>query len=185
MMKRWIIGVTGLAALGAVAAAQAQDRGPGGPFHGGPEERGAGRWGVLSPADREAFTDARIAALHAGVKLTADQEKLWPPVEEAIRNLAKVRRDSQQSGRERFAAFRETGERDLIGGIRFIAERQASMSQALTKLADAATPLYGSLDDAQKRRLGILSRGLGPRMGMGMQGGPGREGPGREGPGPR
>ena len=32
-------------------------------------------------ADIAAFGDARIAALHAGLKLTADQEKLWPPVE--------------------------------------------------------------------------------------------------------
>ncbi|MGC2052775.1 MAG: hypothetical protein WA665_04635, partial [Pseudolabrys sp.] len=47
--------------------------------------------------DIAAFGDARIAALHAGLKLTAEQEKLWPPVESALRDLAKQRS-------ERFAA---------------------------------------------------------------------------------
>jgi hypothetical protein len=44
----------------------------------------------LSDADRAAFLDARIAALHAGLTLTADQEKLWPAVESAIRDTSKV-----------------------------------------------------------------------------------------------
>ncbi len=47
----------------------------------------------LSPEDRAAFTDARIAAVHAGLKLNADQEKLWPPVETAVRDFAKLRFD--------------------------------------------------------------------------------------------
>ena len=42
-------------------------------------------WGFghmrMNPEDRAAFADARIAAVHAGLKLTPDQEKLWPPVE--------------------------------------------------------------------------------------------------------
>ena len=45
------------------------------------------------PEDRAAFTDARIAAVHAGLKLTPDQEKLWPPVEAAVRDFAKMRID--------------------------------------------------------------------------------------------
>src|SRR5450755_4672525 len=47
----------------------------------------------MSPEDRAAFTDARIAAVHAGLKLNADQEKLWPPVETAVRDFAKMRID--------------------------------------------------------------------------------------------
>src|SRR5512141_3351821 len=47
----------------------------------------------MSPEDRAAFTDARIAAVHAGLKLNADQEKLWPPVESAVRDFAKIRID--------------------------------------------------------------------------------------------
>src|ERR1700687_5521928 len=47
----------------------------------------------MSPEDRAALTDARIAAVKAGLKLTPDQEKLWPPVEAAVRDLAKLRID--------------------------------------------------------------------------------------------
>src|SRR5579872_5200250 len=47
----------------------------------------------LSPEDRAAMLDARIAAVHAGLKLTPDQDKLWPPVEAAVRDFAKLRMD--------------------------------------------------------------------------------------------
>src|SRR5882672_9704312 len=52
-------------------------------------------WGYgqmrMNPEDRAAYADARIAAVHAGLKLTADQEKLWPPVEAAVKEFAKLR----------------------------------------------------------------------------------------------
>ena len=47
----------------------------------------------MSSEDRAAFADARIAAVKAGLKLTPDQEKLWPPVEAAVRDFAKLRID--------------------------------------------------------------------------------------------
>src|SRR3979490_73369 len=47
----------------------------------------------MGPEDRAAFPDARIAAVKAGLKLTPDQEKLWPPVETAVRDFAKLRID--------------------------------------------------------------------------------------------
>src|ERR1700761_4818362 len=47
----------------------------------------------MNPEDRAALTDARIAAVHAGLKLSADQEKLWPPLETAVRDFVKVRID--------------------------------------------------------------------------------------------
>jgi hypothetical protein len=43
----------------------------------------------FSPEDRAAFLDARIAALKAGLELNAEQEKNWPPLESAMRDLAK------------------------------------------------------------------------------------------------
>ena len=46
-----------------------------------------------SAEDVAAFTDARVAGLKAGLKLTAEQEKNWPAVETAIRDLAKERAD--------------------------------------------------------------------------------------------
>ena len=41
---------------------------------------GASRW-QPSAADIKAFTDARVAALKAGLELTVEQEKNWPAVE--------------------------------------------------------------------------------------------------------
>src|SRR4051812_1416517 len=49
-------------------------------MRGGMDRRGMGMMGRFSPEDIEAFTDARIAAMHAGLKLSADQEGMWPPV---------------------------------------------------------------------------------------------------------
>ena len=42
----------------------------------------------LSAADLEHLTDARIEIVKAALQLTPDQEKLWPPIEEAIRARA-------------------------------------------------------------------------------------------------
>jgi hypothetical protein len=44
-----------------------------------------------SAEDISAFTDARIAALKAGLRLTPDQEKNWPAFESAVRDMAKAR----------------------------------------------------------------------------------------------
>ena len=52
-----------------------------------------GRGFRASAEDVAAFTDARVAGLKAGLKLTAEQEKNWPAVETAIRDLAKDRGD--------------------------------------------------------------------------------------------
>ena len=44
-----------------------------------------------SAEDMAAFTDARIAALKAGLELTPDQEKNWPAFEQAVRDAAQMR----------------------------------------------------------------------------------------------
>lgn len=44
-----------------------------------------------SVEDIGAFAEARIAALHAGLGLTAEQERDWPTVENSLRDLAKWR----------------------------------------------------------------------------------------------
>ena len=35
-------------------------------------------------ADRETMLDAKLAGMKAGLRLTTDQEKLWPPFESAV-----------------------------------------------------------------------------------------------------
>jgi len=106
--------------------------------------------------DITAFGDARIAALHAGLKLSAEQEKNWPAVESALRDLAKQRS-------ERFAARANADHpRDPIERLTLRADVMGQRAAALKKLADAAGPLYKSLDDSQKRRFVMLAR-LGAR----------------------
>ena len=110
----------------------------------------------MSPEDRAAFADARIAAVHAGLKLNADQEKLWPPVESAVRDFAKLRIDRANA---RMNAKPDDAQKpdDPVARLRERADNMATSAAALKKIADAADPLYKTLDDGQKRRLAILT----------------------------
>ena len=127
----------------------------------------------ISPQDRTAFADARIAAVHAGLTLTPDQEKLWPPVEQAVRDFAKLRIDRanarMQSGKDDADdAHEQQAPVDPVTRLRSRADRMAETAAALKKIADAADPLYKTLDDGQKRRLMFLTH-----MGHGFGGGMG------------
>jgi hypothetical protein len=137
----------------------------------------------MSMEDRAAFLDAKIASVKAGLKLTSDQEKLWPPVETAVRDFAKQRmalanarateRDARRADRDQKgpqdnaapgdkAAVDQT--RDPVARLRERADRMAETATGLKKIADAADPLYKTLDEGQKRRLSLLTR-MGGRHG--------------------
>lgn len=115
----------------------------------------------MNPEDRAAFIDARIAAVHAGLKLNADQEKLWPPVEAAVREFAKLRIDRANARMNAGPGDTDRPE-DPIARLRQRAEDMGASSAALKKIADAADPLYKTLDEGQKRRLAVLTRHRGP-----------------------
>src|SRR4051794_7667760 len=122
----------------------------------------------MSAEDRSAFADARIAAVHAGLKLNADQEKLWPPVEAAVKEFARLRIDRANA---RMNAMRDgdrdrQGPRDPVTRLRDRAEAMGATAAAMKKIADAADPLYRTLDEGQKRRLAMLTR-IGGRFGGG------------------
>jgi hypothetical protein len=119
----------------------------------------------MNPEDRAAFVDARIAAVHAGLKLTADQEKLWPPVEAAVRDFAKLRIDranARMNAGPGDANKDADKPEDPVARLRQRAEDMGATSVALKKIADAADPLYKTLDEGQKRRLAVLTRHRGP-----------------------
>ncbi|MGA9947834.1 MAG: Spy/CpxP family protein refolding chaperone, partial [Xanthobacteraceae bacterium] len=115
----------------------------------------------LSAADVTAFTDARIAAMKAGLELTPDQAKNWPAFEQAVRDMAQLRIDrikareaqdqqqSQQQSQQQMSPFDRMSRR---------ADNMAKTSAALKKVAEAGSPLYQSLDDAQKSRFTTLAR---------------------------
>jgi hypothetical protein len=111
----------------------------------------------MSPEDRAAFTDARIAAVKAGLKLNPDQEKLWPPVEAAVRDFAKQRADRANARMNPKPEGSDAQRPDPVTRLRDRADNMATTAAALKKIADAADPLYKTLDDAQKHRLAILT----------------------------
>jgi zinc resistance-associated protein len=159
MWKTVLAGTTALAIAGtSLVYAQQGPAGPGRAEHWRP-----------SAADISAFGDARIAALHAGLKLSADQEKNWPAVESVLRDLAKQRS-------ERFAA-RASADRpkDPIERLALRADAMGQRGASLKKLADASGPLYKSLDDAQKQRFTVLAR-LGGERSDHWRGGRGHRG---------
>ena len=149
--------------------------------------------------DHEAFLDAKLAGLKAGLRLTPDQEKLWPPFETAVRDAAKLHMDQMKSMMDRMQKMREmmrsmNNSEDMTGTeaagqtispidrLEAMGQRMTERGAAIKKVADAAKPLYASLDDAQKRRFALLGRalfmmghgrhGMGMmRGGMGMMGG--------------
>jgi len=168
MLKTVLAATTALAiAGGTLAYAQpGPDHGPGGPH-----------WRP-SAADIGAFADARVAALHAGLKLTPDQEKNWPAVESALRDLGKQR--------EAWFTARASADKpaDPVERLGTRAQAMESRGAALKTFADAAEPLYKSLDPDQKHRFMILARLSRPFGGHGHHHGRrGAEGPWHHGMG--
>ena len=154
MLKAVLAGTTALAiAGGSLVYAQQQDN----------ASSQHQRWRP-SAEDVVAFGDARIAALKAGLKLTAEQEKNWPALEQALKAAA-----TQRS--ERFAARASADRpRDPVERLRTHADELSSRGATLKSIADAAGPLYQSLDDSQKRRFTMLARLESDRSGHGMGG---------------
>ena len=147
-MRKFAIAAVAVLAIAGSTAVYAQHRHWGG--HG---------FSRMSPEDRSAYADARIAAVHAGLKLTADQEKLWPPVEAAVKEFAKLRIDRANA---RMNAPQDDSSQqkpdDPVARLRDRAENMAATAAAMKKIAEAADPLYKTLDDGQKRRLAVLTR---------------------------
>ena len=115
-----------------------------------------------NPADIAAFTDARIAALKAGLELTPDQAKNWPPFEQAVRDMAQLRIQRIQA--------RLSGDQQSptspFDRLERRADAMAKRSAALKKVADAGGPLYASLNDDQKQRFTKLAHMLRPHPRM-------------------
>lgn len=146
LMKSVLAGATALALAGGslVYAQHAPDR----------ERDQAPQRQQQRAEDMAAYGDARIAALKAGLKLTPDQEKNWPALEQALKQAAQQR--SEQYAAAHASADRQ--KRDPIDRLRNHADDLATRGATLKSVADAAAPLYQSLDDAQKRRFVTLAR---------------------------
>jgi len=118
--------------------------------------------GHQSATDAAALTDVRIAVVKAALQLTPDQEKLWPAVEDAIRNRAKNRQARIAAFAKRVDELHEKGPDALrnIDPIAFLQRRSEALAQRsadLGKLAEAWQPLYKTLAPDQKRRLAFVA----------------------------
>lgn len=123
-----------------------------------------------NPADLAAFTDARIAALKAGLELTPDQQKNWPAFEQALRDVAQLRMQRiearqarMQGGAQQGAAPQPAqGQNGPFDRLARRADAMGKTSAALKKVAETGAPLYSTLTDAQKERFKTLARVLRP-----------------------
>ena len=153
MWKALLAGTTALMLAGSSVSFAQQPAQPQQPQRPQVGSEGRPHWRP-SEQDVNALTDARIAAIKAGLKLTLDQEKNWPGVEQAIRDLAKDRyeRRMERQGEPRPA--------DPIERLRERADAMTKTAADLKRLADAAGPLYQSLNEDQKHRLFFLVRSM-------------------------
>ena len=132
-------------------------------------------------ADHEAMLDAKLGGLKAGLKLTPDQEALWGPFEAAVRAAAAMRVERMEEMMARLHDMRAGDDMEKEGGefgeamspvqrLARLANRLSEAGAALNKVADAAKPLYDSLDGQQKRVFGFLSHEMMrmPHQEMGM-----------------
>ncbi len=130
-----------------------------------------------SAEDMAAFTDARIAALKAGLELTPDQAKNWPPFEQALREAAQLRvkrmqarqaaeqqRDNAQPQQGEAAPQQGQAPTNPFDRLGRRADALGKASAALKKVADTGAPLYQSLSDAQKARFTRLAHMLRPHF---------------------
>jgi hypothetical protein len=101
----------------------------------------------LSQDDFNRLTDARIASIKAGLKLTPDQERLWAPAETAIRTAAG----------ERFTRMEQRPDRDQRRSMDFMQrlEQRSAMATERAQRSAAVTtalrPLWDTFSEDQKR----------------------------------
>jgi hypothetical protein len=93
---------------------------------------------------------ARTARIKADLRLTPDQEKNWPGFESAMNDMAKRYGDRQTAMQA--DRTQQKAPADIIEQLRDEAQFLSDRSVDRKTLADAAQPLYASLDDQQKRR---------------------------------
>src|ERR1700761_7859687 len=125
-MRKFTIAAVAVLAIAGSTAVYAQYRHPWAREH--------GQHMRMNPEDRAAFADAKIAAVHAGLKLTPDQEKLWPPVEAAVRDLVKIRIDRANARMKSREDDDSQKQEDPVARLRQRADNMTTTGAALKKI---------------------------------------------------
>jgi hypothetical protein len=97
-------------------------------------------------AQSATLTEANIVALKTALNLTPDQAKNWPKLEQTVRSIAKKRADRISTWRQE-----ERKPETHFDRVRQRAARLAEIAADLNEYADAAAPLFQSLDTSQKQ----------------------------------
>jgi hypothetical protein len=155
-----------LLALGSAAAVAQPAPPPAPPPGAAAPDQGPDRRPAFTRAELDSLTNARIAGIKAGLNLTADQQRLFEPVEQALRAMAASRADRMESFRRN--AGGPPPRPDLAQRLEMQAERATRAAQSLTTLSNAVKPFYASLDDSQKKLLPMLMRRGGGDFGRRM-----------------
>ena len=130
----------------------------------------------MAAASQEALS-RKLADMRTGLKLTPDQQRLWPPFESAVGQAFKMRMDNMQ----RMAGMMQRGQPlSLIDDLGAMADSMSAGAAGFRMIADSAKPLFASLDETQKRTFEMLGQALfaPERGGGGMPGPGGATGPG-------
>lgn len=102
---------------------------------------------IYSDADAQAALDARLIALKTVIGLKPDQEKLWSPVEAAIRQAAKNANDRA------VARAKADPAQNFLDVLERVADAEAARAADLKSVIAAAKPLVAALSEEQKRRI--------------------------------
>jgi LTXXQ motif family protein len=111
-------------------------------------------------ADRATLVDARIAAIKAGLRLAPAQEKDWDVLEKVAREVIAARAARRQEAMSEAAAFRDKD--DVVSGMKLASKELIARGEELEKVAEAAAPLYATMDPAQKHRFAVLLHSFAP-----------------------
>lgn len=107
-----------------------------------------------SPETMQRLLDGRIAMIKTSLQLTPDQEKLWPAVEQAMRDNAAIRAKAMAD--HAAAVGKDTGQdqqparSDPVTRLEKMSKMASEHAAAAQKLAVALKPLYATLTDPQK-----------------------------------
>jgi hypothetical protein len=153
MKKFLIVGIASAALTGfaniAVAVAQTNDNPP-------PAQSDA----AMGPADNQIANDvdARIAQLKANLRLSVDQEKNWSGLQAALHDygVGQMKNAMEGKAHPRRRERNDQGQNEQpndIALLRKMADGLAARAVSLKKLADAADPIYGVLDERQRSEL--------------------------------
>ena len=96
--------------------------------------------------------DTRINSLHARLQITADQESLWQPVAQVMRDNASTMDSLRQS------RMANANSMSAVDDLRTYGQVVDAHADGIKKLTSAFEALYNSMSDTQKHNADLIFR---------------------------